>query len=90
VAPLLVLTLLLGTDDRPDHAVTGPASGDPTGAVKAFDVVEAATGAEEEGSGAEDDGADGNKEYEHEHATTTAQSGERVKRRNAALSQRHP
>jgi len=49
---------------------------DKPGAMEAFDVVETAAGAEQQRAGADDHGADGNEKDEHEHGTTTAQSGE--------------
>ena len=68
--------LLLGADHRANHPVSRPAGGDAPGAMETFVVIETAAGAEQQGPGAEDHGADGNKEDEHEHGTTTAQSGE--------------
>jgi hypothetical protein len=76
--PLVVgrLAMFLSADHGPDNPVTRPAGGDAAGAVETFDVVEVTAGTEQQRAGTDDHGADGKEKDEHEHGTTTAQSGE--------------
>src|SRR3954453_11587569 len=83
------VAVLLLPDDRTHDALARPPGGDAASPMEALDIVEAATGAEQQRPGAENYGTDCNEKNKDEHATTTAQSDERVKPRNAALSRAH-